>query len=80
MMVTLGVCLRRWRRMLHKWIMDPKIHGLLQSGVYLLAGFFFSAASLAGWCQPIALGALCALSGWPALLVAAGGMGGYLAF
>lgn len=80
MMVTLGVCLRRWRRMLNKWIMDPKIHGLLQSGVYLLAGFFFSAASLAGWCQPISLGALCALSGWPALLVAAGGMGGYLAF
>lgn len=80
MMVTLGVCLRRWQRMLRRWIMDPKIHVLLQSGAYLLAGFFFSGASLAGWCQPIALGALCALSGWPALLLAAGGMGGYLVF
>jgi hypothetical protein len=58
--------------MLRRWIMDPKIHVLLQSGAYLLAGFFFSGASLAGWCQPIALGALCALSGWPALLLAAG--------
>ena len=80
MMVTLGVCLRRWQRVLRKWVMDPRIHGLLQSGAYLFAGFFFSAASLAGWCQPISLGALCALSGWPALLLAAGGMGGYLAF
>lgn len=80
MMVTLGVCLRRWQRMLRRWITDPKIHGILQSGAYLLAGFFFSAASLAGWCQPLTLGALCVLSGWPALLLAAGGMGGYLAF
>ena len=58
MMVTLGVCLRRWQRVLRKWVMDPRIHGLLQSGAYLFAGFFFSAASLAGWCQPISLGAL----------------------
>ena len=80
MMVTLGVCLRRWRRTLRRWIMDPRVHTLARSAAFLLTGFFLSAASLSGRCIPLALGALCALSGWPALLLAAGGMGGYMVF
>ena len=80
MMLTLGVYVRRGQRTLRRWMADPKIHTLMQCAAYLLAGFLLSAASLANFCQPLALGALCALSGWPALLLAAGGMGGYLLF
>lgn len=80
MMVTIGVYVRRGQRTLRRWLMDPKIHALLQSGAYILAGLLLSAASLAGRCQPLTLGLLCALSGWPALLLAAGGMAGFLLF
>ena len=80
MMLTLGIYVRRGQRTLRRWMADPKIHTLLQCAAYLLGGFLLSAASLANFCQPLALAALCALSGWPALLLAAGGMGGYLLF
>ena len=39
-----------------------------------------SAASLGNMAQPLTLGLLCAVSGWPAVLITAGGMAGYLAF
>ncbi len=80
MMVSLGICVRRWRRMLRRWMLDERVHTLLQTGGYLAAGFFLSAASLAHRPQPLALGVLCALSGWPAVLLAAGSLGGYLVF
>ena len=73
MMLTLGIYVRRGQRTLRRWMADPKIHTLLQCAAYLLGGFLLSAASLANFCQPLALAALCALSGWPALLLAAGG-------
>ena len=80
MMVTIGVYVRRGQRTLRRWLMDPRIHALLECGAYILAGMLLSAASLASRCLPLTLGLLCALSGWPALLMAAGGMGGYLLF
>lgn len=80
MMLTLGVYVRRGQRTLRRWVADPKIHTLLQCAAYLLAGFLLSAASLVNFCQPLALGALCALTGWPAFLLASGGMAGYLVF
>ena len=80
MMVTLGVYVRRGQRTVRRWMMDPKIHALVQGCAYLLAGFLLSAASLCSRFQPLALGLLCAMSGWPALLLAAGGMAGYLLF
>lgn len=80
MMVTLGVYMRRGQRLLRRWAADPKIHALLQGGGYFLAGFFGSAASLGHRLQPIALGLLCALTGWPAVLAAIGSAAGYLLF
>ena len=80
MMVTFGVYMRRWQRLTRRWAADPKIHALLQGGGYLLAGFFGSAASLGHRLQPVALGLLCAQSGWPAILVAVGSAVGYLLF
>ena len=80
MMTTLSSWLRRGRHLLRQAFLDPRIHRAAKALGCALAGFLLSAASLANFCQPLALGALCALSGWPALLLAAGGMGGYLLF
>ena len=80
MMVTLGIYVRRGQRILKRWLTDPRLHTLAQSAAYLLAGFVMSAASLGNRCQPLALGLLCASSGWPALLLASGSMVGYLFF
>lgn len=80
MMVSLGIYVRRWQRVLRRWLLDPKIHAAAQAAGWFLAGLCASAASLGNYAQPIALGLLCALSGWPAVLLAAGGMSGYLLF
>ncbi len=80
MMVSLGVYVRRWRRTLRRLLLHPRLHALMQCVAYLLVGFLLPAASLGNHCQPVALGLLCALTGWPSLLVAAGSMAGYLFF
>ena len=80
MMVTIGVYMRRWQRMVRRWAADPKVHMLLQGGGYLLAGFLSGAASLVHYLQPLTLGLVCAQSGWPAVLVATGGAVGYAVF
>ena len=80
MMVAMGIYMRRGQRMLRRWAADPKVHILLQGAGYLLAGFFSSAASLLHQLQPVSLGLVCALSGWPAVLVATGSAVGYSLF
>ena len=80
MIVSIGVYVRRWRRLLRRWMLDPRVHTLLQTAGWFLAGLFLSAASLSHRPQPIALGVLLALSGWPAVLLSAGSMAGYLLF
>ncbi len=79
-MVAIGICMRRWQRRLRRWLMDPRVHTLAQAGGYFLGGFFMSAASLAGFAQPIALGLLCAAGGWSAVLMSMGGALGYMLF
>ena len=80
MMVSLGVYVRQGRRVVRRWMMDPRLHALAQGAAYVAAGFLLSAASLGNAPQPLALGLLCAMSGWPAVLLAAGGTAGYLIF
>lgn len=80
MMVALGIYVRRWQRMLKRWLMDPRVHAGAQICAYLSGGLFAAAASLGSHAQPLALGLLCTVSGWPAVLVAAGGMAGYAIF
>lgn len=77
MMVSLDVYVRRGRRVLRRALANPRLHALAQSGGCLLAGFFMAAASLGSSPQPLALGLVCAASGWPALLLGAGSMLGY---
>ena len=80
MMVSIGIYVRRWRRMLRRWMLDPRVHTILQTGGWFLGGLFLSAASLAHHPQPFALGVVLALTGWPAVLLSAGSMAGYLLF
>ena len=78
MMVTIGVYMRRWQRLVRRWASDPRVHMFLQGIAYLAAGFLGSAAALSHRLQPLALGILLAQTGWPAVLVAIGGSVGYL--
>lgn len=80
MMVTLGIYMRRWQRTLRRWLLNPKVHAIAQTAGLLLCGFALSAASLQQLCQPLSLALVCSVSGWPAVLIAAGGMLGYLVF
>ena len=80
MMVTLGVYMRRSQRLLRRWAANPRVHAYLQGIGYFLSGFLGSAASLGHRLQPVALGILCAQTGWPAVLVAVGSAIGYLLF
>ena len=80
MMVSIGIYVRRGRRFLRRWMVDPRVHTLLQAVGWVVAGWVLAAASLSNRPQPLALGALCALGGWPAVLTAMGSMAGYLMF
>lgn len=80
MMVTLGIYVRRWQRILRRLTQNPRFHAVFQALGYLAGGFFLSAASLGSCPQPFPLGMLLSIGGWPAVLLAAGGMGGYLVF
>ena len=80
MMVSLGLYVRRGRRFFRRCMLDPRLHTLAQAIGWVAAGWALSAASLSNRPQPLALGALCALSGWPAVLLAMGAMAGYLMF
>ena len=80
MMVTLGIYVRRWQRILRRIVQDHRFHAIFQTLGYLAGGFFLSAASLGSCPQPFSLGLLMSMGGWPAVLMAAGGMAGYLMF
>ena len=80
MMVTIGVYVRRWQRIVRRWAADLRVHMVLQGAAWFLAGFFGSAASLSHRLQPVALGLLLAQTGWAAVLSAVGGVCGYLLF
>ncbi len=80
MMVTLGIYVRRWQRMLRRWAVDPKVQVSAQALGLFLAGFLLSAASLQQQALTLPLALVLTVSGWPAVLIAAGGMMGYLAF
>ena len=80
MMVSIGVHIRRWQRALRRFILDSRFHGLLQGCAYVLCGLLLSAGSLSRHPMPLSLGLLAAISGWPAVLLAAGSAAGYLIF
>lgn len=80
MMTTLKTYTRRGSYRLQQLLKEPNVLLTLRAGGYIAAGFCLSAASLNHVPLPLSMGLVCACSGWPALLTAAGGSLGYLAF
>ncbi len=80
MMVSLGIYVRRWQRMLRRWVLDPKVQISAQALGLFLGGLLLSAASLRQQALTLPLALVLAVTGWPAVLIAAGGMAGYLLF
>ncbi len=79
-MISIQSYVRRGHHILRRWALDPRIHILTRVLIHTLAGFCLSAASLGNAAMPLALGLVCACSGWSAVLTAVGGCAGYLVF
>ena len=80
MMVTIETYARRWRGAAKKLVVNPVARTLAKVAADFSCGFLLSAASLAQQCQPLAMGLLCAFTGWQALVLALGAGAGYLLF
>ena len=79
-MISIESYLDRARRVFRKWLTDPKVHTYLRSVGCFLAGFLFSAASLANYPMPLGMSILFAVSGWGTVFTALGSWMGYLIF
>lgn len=79
-MMSLQTYVNQSRHTLRKWSVDPRLHVWAKNAAHVLAGFCLSAASLGNLAQPLCLGLVCALRGWPAVLAAIGGCIGYPVF
>ena len=80
MMTTIETYVRRGQGSLRKWAVTPGFRQTAELGLCALSGTALSAASLAGVPQPLAMGLVCALSGFRALAAALGGAVGYWFF
>ena len=65
---------------MRRWALDPRLHTLGETVFWAACGFFLSAASLGNQMQPLALGLVCAVTGWQAVLTGLGGALGYAFF
>ena len=72
--------LLRGQRQLRRWLEDARVRKTLKVLLYGGAGFFLSAAALRESYQPLAMGLVCAVTGWRALVVCLGSMAGYRCF
>lgn len=80
MMTVIQGYMGQGRRLLARWLSDPRVHTAARGAGYVLAGFFLSAASLAGVSLPLAMGFCFGCTGWGAVLAALGSCLGYWAF
>ncbi len=80
MMTTLSSYVRRGTHTLRRWLQDPQFRHAATLAGCALGGLVLSAASLSREAQPLTLGLLLCCSGWEALAVCLGGIGGYLLF
>lgn len=79
-MISIQSYVQQGRHAVRRWALDPRAHLTIRALIHILAGFLFSAASLAHAPLPLALGALFACTGWSAVFVGIGGAVGYLIF
>ena len=80
MMATVESFLLRQKRQIRRWALDARVQLMAKVTMYGGSGFFLSALSLQGGCQPLAMGLICAVSGWRALVMALGAAAGYRVF
>lgn len=80
MMTTIRAQVQLGTQTLRRWVVDPRVHTLLQTIFRSSCGFLLGAASLGSRPMPVALGLVCVLEGWAAVLVGLGGALGYLVF
>lgn len=80
MMTSMETYLRKGQRQVQRWLQDPYI----RTGLKILAccggGFLISAASLRNSPQPLAMGLICAATGWRAAAIGLGSMLGFSVF
>ena len=72
--------LRRGQRSLQRLALNPRIRGVGSVLAYSGSGFLLSAAGLGNYPQPLAMGMICAATGWRTLVMSLGAMMGYPAF
>lgn len=80
MMLMLQSYVQRLRRLVHRWLLDTRVHTLLRCTGYFLSGLVLSAASLYHRALPLSMAFLFACRGWSAVLAALGGCCGYFVF
>ena len=80
MMTTIETYVRSGRNSMRKLALDPRIRLGGKISACLFGGFFLSAASLAHTALPLAMGLVCALTGWRAAVAAVGAGLGYILF
>ena len=80
MMLAMETYLRQGQRELRRLALDPKVQLGARAAAYGTGGLLLSAASLGGFAQPIAMGAICGVTGWRALVMGLGAVLGYWVF
>lgn len=80
MRTVMETYLRKIQRFLRKCTLEPHVQQFCRAAAYGGGGFFLSAAGLSGGFQPLAMGLICAMTGWRAVLMALGAAGGYRLF
>ena len=80
MLATVENWLLKQKRQVHRCVLDSRVQAAAKLAAYGGSGFFLSAASLQGGCQPLAMGLICAMTGWRALVMALGAAAGYRLF
>lgn len=79
-MMSIESYIRQGRHTVRRWAVDPRMQIVFRCLAYLGAGFGLSAASLGNLALPLAMGLVCAVTGWSAMLAAVGSSLGYLVF
>ena len=79
MMLTMEAYLRQGKRELRRLALEPKVQLGARVAGWSAAGVLLSAASLGGFPMTLAMGAVCAVTGWRALVMGAGaGLGSWV--
>ena len=76
MMLTVEAYLRQGKRELRRLALDPRVQRGAKFAGWAAGGLVLSGANLQGFPIPLAMGALCAVTGWRALVMGLGAIGG----